>query len=324
MDIDWSEYRSQLRRFFFGTDKWKLADRDSSLERSFFVFLAKLQQQLSKRNRKACKEEPVEPECDHLGVPVGPFQRHFTSRVAIDVCHKDDLDLRHLADYVVREFVYALACFVLYENKKKLNQLRQLRAAQRNLPIAAKRESIIDALLNNQVVIIAGDTGCGKSTQVPQYLLEADYDRVACTQPRRIAATTLARRVAYETLDEYGSKIAYQIRFERTSTLRTRLLFLTEGLLLRQMQLDPDLTQYSVIILDEVHERNLSGDFLMGLLRELVRRRIDLKLILMSATINLDLFTSYFDGAPVIKVCCRFHSLRFVCVPSPERRGGIA
>ncbi|VDK47196.1 unnamed protein product [Anisakis simplex] len=355
MDIDWSEHRSKLRRCFFGSDRWKLADKDSALERSFFSFLRKLQEQLKRsnilillyltmmhidffvhrRNRKACKEASNEPQYNHLGVPIGPFQRHLTSRVAVDVRHEEDLDLRDLELYVVQEFIYALCGFIQFENRKKLNQLKQLRNSQRNLPIAAKHREIVEQLSKNQVLVVAGDTGCGKSTQklddrhdppnntieiavirykfeVPQYLLEEDYDRIACTQPRRIAATALARRVGYETLDEYGSKIAYQIRFERTSTLRTRLLFLTEGLLLRQMQLDANLTQYNV------HERNLCGDFLMGLLRELVRRRSDLKLILMSATINLELFTAYFDNAPVVKVSGRLFPVEVQYLPIKE------
>uniref|UniRef100_F1KT44 ATP-dependent RNA helicase DHX34 n=2 Tax=Ascaris TaxID=6251 RepID=F1KT44_ASCSU len=318
MNIDWNEHRSHLRRCFFGAERWKLADRGSELERRFFVFLVKLQEQLRRRKRDICKEPPSKPSFNHLGVPVGPFQRYHTSRVAVDVSHKADVDLRNLEDYVMRELIYALACFIAYENKKKLNQLKQLRTSQNNLPIAAHREHIIDVISKNQVLIIAGDTGCGKSTQVPQYLLEANFDRIACTQPRRIAATALARRVAFETLDEYGSSIAYQIRFERTRTLRTRLLFLTEGLLLRQMQIDADLLQHNVIILDEIHERNLSGDFLMGLLRELIRRRADLKLILMSATINLELFTSYFAGAPVIEVAGRLFPVDVQYLPINE------
>ncbi|KAK6017532.1 helicase protein, partial [Ostertagia ostertagi] len=118
----------------------------------------------------------------------------------------------------------------------------------------------------------------------------------------RIACTALARRVAYETLNAYGSEVAYQIRFETTKSKRTKMLFLTEGLLLRQMENDSLLQQYNVVILDEVHERHLSSDLLIGLLRDLIGKRDDLKLILMSATINLELFKNYFEGAPVIQV----------------------
>ena len=103
-------------------------------------------------------------------------------------------------------------------------------------------------------------------------------------------------------LNEYGSEIAYQVRFERSKTLATKILFLTEGLLLRQFSSDPDLSWYDVIIVDEVHERHIHGDFLLGILLGLVDRRADLKLVLMSATINIQLFSSYFNDAPVIRV----------------------
>ncbi|EPB67492.1 helicase protein [Ancylostoma ceylanicum] len=137
---------------------------------------------------------------------------------------------------------------------------------------------------------------------VPQYLLQSGYTGIACTQPRRIACTALARRVAHETLNAYGSEVAYQIRFETTKSKRTKMLFLTEGLLLRQMENDSLLQQYNVIILDEIHERHLSSDLLIGLLRDMIGKREDLKLILMSATINLELFKGYFEGAPVVQV----------------------
>uniref|UniRef100_A0A915Q1Z1 ATP-dependent RNA helicase n=1 Tax=Setaria digitata TaxID=48799 RepID=A0A915Q1Z1_9BILA len=243
------------------------------------------------------------------------FRRDHAVRVAVDIVEKDDFDLREIPEDILSEYTFALSSFIAYENRVKFNQLRRLRATQKSLPIAEKRGEILETLQNVNVFLIAGDTGCGKSTQVPQYLLDAGYDRIACTQPRRIAAMALARRVAYETLNEYGSKIAYQIRFEKTRTSRTRLLFVTEGLLLRQLQSDPDLNQYSVIILDEIHERNLSGDFLLGLLRNLVRKRDDLKLILMSATINLELFQSYFKDAPVIKVAGRLYPIEIRYFP---------
>ena len=137
---------------------------------------------------------------------------------------------------------------------------------------------------------------------MPQYLLEAGFDKIACTQPRRIACISLAKRVSYETLNEYGSQVAFQVRFEKTKTSWTKILFLTEGLLLRQMSTDQLLTQYGVIVIDEVHERHIFTDFLLGVLKCLLKLRPDLKLVLMSATINISLFSNYFDGAPVIKV----------------------
>ncbi|KAH9520121.1 DEAH (Asp-Glu-Ala-His) box polypeptide 34 [Bulinus truncatus] len=166
-----------------------------------------------------------------------------------------------------------------------------------------------------QVIVVAGDTGCGKSTQVPQYLLEAGYEKIACTQPRRIACISLSKRVGHETLNEYGSEVAYQVRFDKSKTQATRILFLTEGLLLRQMKSDPLLELYNVIIIDEVHERHVNTDFLLGVLKCVVRQRSDLKLVLMSATININLFSHYFNNAPVLKVPGRLYPIELEYCP---------
>lgn len=145
------------------------------------------------------------------------------------------------------------------------------------------------------------------------------YEKIACTQPRRIAAISLAKRVAFETLSEFRTKIAFQIRFEKTKTMATKILFLTEGLLLRQLGTDPILSKYNVIILDEIHERNLHGDFLLGILKDVIKQRSDLKLILMSATINLELFSGYFKGAPVIQVPGRLYPIKLQYFPLAEK-----
>lgn len=133
-------------------------------------------------------------------------------------------------------------------------------------------------------------------------MLEAGYDQIACTQPRRIACLSLAKRVGYETLNEFKTEVAYQVRFEKSRTKHTKILFLTEGVLLRQMQTDPNLSQYSIIVVDEVHERHVFTDFLLGILKCLIKQRSDLKIILMSATINIDLFSNYFDNCVIVKV----------------------
>ncbi len=133
-------------------------------------------------------------------------------------------------------------------------------------------------------------------------MLEANCDQIACTQPRRIACMSLAKRVSYETLNEYRSEVAYQVRFERTRTKHTKILFLTEGVLLRQLQTDSQLSKYSYIVVDEVHERHVFTDFLLGILKCLMAQRKSLKIILMSATINIELFSKYFDDCVVVKV----------------------
>ncbi|VDK77457.1 unnamed protein product [Onchocerca ochengi] len=321
MNSDLELHYGRLRRFFFGDEPWKIAAKDSDIEKLFRKFFSKLQIKLQrkKEHEQQNEEDVIASSSSILDIPdSSKFSRHHTTRLAVDIREKDDLELREVPEHVLSEYTFALSSFIAYENRMKFNQLRRLRASQKNLPIWEKRNEILETLQNVKVLLIAGDTGCGKSTQVPQYLLDAGYDRIACTQPRRIAAIALARRVAYETLNEYGSKIAYQIRFEKTRTSRTRLLFVTEGLLLRQLQSDPELNRYNIIILDEIHERNLSGDFLLGLLRDLVRRRDDLKLILMSATVNLELFQNYFEDTPVIKVAGRLYPIELKYMPIKE------
>ncbi|XP_048348830.1 probable ATP-dependent RNA helicase DHX34 isoform X3 [Sphaerodactylus townsendi] len=219
----------------------------------------------------------------------------------------------------VREFHWALLRFLDFRQKRSFSRLAQLQRERAALPIARFREPLLAAVARNQVVVVAGDTGCGKSTQVPQFLLDAGYTHVACTQPRRIACIALAKRVAYESLQQYGSQVGYQIRFESTRSSATRIVFLTEGLLLRQAQRDPTLSGYHVLLADEVHERRLHGDFLLGLLQRLLPARPDLKLVLMSATINIQLFADYFGGAPVIQVPGRLFPITVLYEPiSPE------
>ncbi|CAG0919646.1 unnamed protein product [Notodromas monacha] len=227
----------------------------------------------------------------------------------------------------LKEFAEIIAKFLDFMQKEKFRKLRKLREAQKNLPIAEHESDIVNYVKNFPVVLIAGDTGCGKSTQVPQYLLKAGFSRIACTQPRRIACISLCQRVAYETLNQYGDEVGYQVRFERAKTKATRIVFLTEGLLLRQIVGDPTLTQYDVIVLDEVHERHLQGDFLLGILKCLMYKRKDLKIVLMSATINSEMFTDYFFNlTPIVQVPGRLYPIEVVYWPvvSEEKAGRIS
>ena len=154
---------------------------------------------------------------------------------------------------------------------------------------------------------------------MPQYLLNAGYDNICVSQPRRIACISLQKRVAYETHNEFGTQIGYQIRFEKSKSKQTKILFLTEGLLLRQVSTDPMLKNYNVIILDEVHERHLSCDFLLGVMKCLIHQRShDLKVILMSATINIELFSKYFGDCPVISVPGRLYPIKVDYFPIPK------
>ncbi|KXS09241.1 hypothetical protein M427DRAFT_49751 [Gonapodya prolifera JEL478] len=174
----------------------------------------------------------------------------------------------------------ALKMFEGFKEKKRASLAEKIQKERDALPIKSYEEKIVEAVRSNQVVLVAGDTGCGKSTQTPQYLLRAGFNHIACTQPRRIACYSLAKRVSYETMDAYGSEIAYQVRFQSTRTQETKVLFLTEGVILRQYASDPVLSQYEVIIVDEVHERHITGDFLLGILKRLLAKRPELKLVL--------------------------------------------
>ncbi|KAI9270835.1 P-loop containing nucleoside triphosphate hydrolase protein [Sporodiniella umbellata] len=204
---------------------------------------------------------------------------------------------------------HVLILFHDFTQKKRRLLNEKIAKNKELLPVTPFANAIVQTLRTHRVLLIAGDTGCGKSTQVPQILMKAGFDKIACTQPRRLACSSLARRVSYETLNEYGSQIAYQVRFEGNKTSRTRVLFLTEGLLLRQYALDNTLSMYDVIVVDEVHERHMMGDFLLALLKKTLSLRTDLYLVLMSATINAELFAQYFD-APTLNVPGRMYDVK--------------
>lgn len=177
-----------------------------------------------------------------------------------------------------------------------------------SLPIAAKRDEIKKALAEHQVLVIAGETGSGKTTQLPKICLEmgrGQHGLIAHTQPRRIAARSVAARVAEEIGTPLGALVGYQVRFEDQSDAGTLVKLMTDGILLAETQHDRFLERYDTIIVDEAHERSLNIDFLLGYLKTLLHRRPDLKLIITSATIDLERFSKHFDGAPIIEVSGR-------------------
>lgn len=172
------------------------------------------------------------------------------------------------------------------------------------LPVTAYKDIIQAHLLEHQTVIISGDTGCGKTTQLPKYCLEIESDSdkiIGCTQPRRIAAITVAERVK-EELGDVGNKVGYKIRFRDRTGKGTRIKFMTDGILLAETRNDPLLRNYSTLIIDEAHERSLNIDFLLGFVKNLLPKRPDLKLIITSATIDTEVFASHFSDAPIVHI----------------------
>ncbi|GAN03267.1 ATP-dependent RNA helicase DHX34 isoform X5 [Mucor ambiguus] len=234
-----------------------------------------------------------------------------TSADRMKVVHQEGEMIRH-----------TVVLFQDFQNKKREGLKKKIEETKAALPVTPFANAIVQTLKQHRILLIAGDTGCGKSTQVPQILMNAGFSKIACTQPRRIACSSLARRVSYETMNEYGSKIAYQVRFEGTKTSRTRILFLTEGLLLRQYAADNMLSMYDVIVVDEVHERHMMGgyhsDFLLALLKKTLAQRKDLHVVLMSATINAELFAQYFD-APTLVIPGKMYSVKVHYWPFEEQ-----
>jgi ATP-dependent RNA helicase DHX57 len=177
------------------------------------------------------------------------------------------------------------------------------------LPANAFKENVIKAVSEHQVTIVSGETGCGKTTQVPQFIMDEEIMQgrgancnIICTQPRKISAMGVAERVADERCETIGKTVGYAIRGETKISRETRLQFVTTGVLLRRLQSDSELEGVSHVMIDEVHERSVDSDFLLIILRQLLERRKDIKIVLMSATLNQALFSGYFGGAPVIEI----------------------
>uniref|UniRef100_A0A8C1Q360 Pre-mRNA-splicing factor ATP-dependent RNA helicase PRP16 n=1 Tax=Cyprinus carpio TaxID=7962 RepID=A0A8C1Q360_CYPCA len=186
-----------------------------------------------------------------------------------------------------------------FAKKKTLLEQRQY------LPIFAVRQQLLNIIRDNNIVIVVGETGSGKTTQLTQYLHEdgyTSYGMVGCTQPRRVAAMSVAKRVSEEMNSNLGEEVGYAIRFEDCTSEKTVIKYMTDGILLRESLRESDLDHYSAVIMDEAHERSLNTDVLFGLLREVVSRRSDLKLIVTSATMDSDKFAGFFGNVPIFHI----------------------
>ena len=197
---------------------------------------------------------------------------------------------------------------------------KSIREQREYLPAFSVRESLLHTIRENNIVIVVGETGSGKTTQLTQYLAEegyTEYGIVGCTQPRRVAAMSVAKRVSEEVaamvkdagkreltpeIDGLGGTVGYSIRFEDQTNEHTVIKYMTDGVLLRESLRDPDLNKYAAIIMDEAHERSLNTDVLFGVLRKVAARRSDLKLIVTSATLSADVFSDFFGGVPVFRI----------------------
>jgi ATP-dependent RNA helicase DHX8/PRP22 len=204
-----------------------------------------------------------------------------------------------------------------YGRKTDLSIVEQ----RQSLPIFKLRDDLIKAVNDNQILIVIGETGSGKTTQVTQYLAEAGFTsrgRVGCTQPRRVAAMSVAKRVSEEFGCRLGQEVGYTIRFEDCTSPETLIKYMTDGMLLRECLIDLDLKGYSVVMLDEAHERTIHTDVLFGLLKQAVKRRPELKLIVTSATLDAVKFSSYFFEAPIFTIPGRTFPVEILYTKEPE------
>lgn len=196
-----------------------------------------------------------------------------------------------------------------------------LQEQRQSLPIYKLKKELIQAVHDNQVLVVIGETGSGKTTQVTQYLAEAGYTaggKIGCTQPRRVAAMSVAKRVAEEFGCRLGEEVGYAIRFEDCTGPDTVIKYMTDGMLLREILIDENLSQYSVIMLDEAHERTMHTDVLFGLLKKLVKRRPDMRLIVTSATLDAEKFSGYFFNCNIFTIPGRTFPVEVLYTKQPE------
>lgn len=203
--------------------------------------------------------------------------------------------------------------------EKKAKTIEETR---KSLPIYQYRDEFLAALEEYQILVIVGETGSGKTTQLPQYLHEAGYTKngmkVGCTQPRRVAAMSVATRVAEEMGVKLGNEVGYSIRFEDCTSDKTIIKYMTDGMLLREFLTEPDLAGYSALMIDEAHERTLSTDVLFGLVKDIARFRPDLKLLISSATMDAQKFCDYFEGSAIFNIPGRRYPVEVHYTQQPE------
>ncbi|MCJ1366155.1 DEAH-box ATP-dependent RNA helicase prp22 [Acarospora aff. strigata] len=196
-----------------------------------------------------------------------------------------------------------------------------IKQQRESLPVYKFRKQLLDAVNENQLLIVVGDTGSGKTTQLTQFLAEGGFTNngmIGCTQPRRVAAMSVAKRVSEEVGCRLGAEVGYTIRFEDCTSPETKIKYMTDGMLQREVLLDPNLNRYSVIMLDEAHERTIATDVLFGLLKKTLKRRPDLKLIVTSATLDADKFSEYFNKCPIFTIPGRTYPVEIMYSREPE------
>lgn len=217
------------------------------------------------------------------------------------------------------------------EKESRDKERKQIQETRKRLPVFERREELLLAIAENQIIIVQGETGCGKTTQIPQYLHEEGYTKtemkhgetkiVGCTQPRRVAAMSVAARVSQEIGSKLGHMVGYSIRFEDCTSEGTVIKYMTDGMLLRELLDDPILSRYSVMIVDEAHERTLHTDILLTLLKDVTRARPDFRLVISSATLDEQKFVQFFNQPPVFKIKGRLFHVEHLFMSNEQKSG---
>ncbi|KAL1810558.1 hypothetical protein ACET3Z_027548 [Daucus carota] len=230
--------------------------------------------------------------------------------------------IEFVRDELIRGEIYdEELCNELTNKSVARSAFEKLQSDRKLLPVYPYREELLQAIEKHQVLVVVGETGSGKTTQIPQYLHEAGYTKhgkIGCTQPRRVAAMSVAARASQEMGVKLGHEVGYAIRFEDCTSEKTVIKYMTDGMLLREFLGEPDLSSYSVVIVDEAHERTVCTDVLFGLVKDIARFRPDLKLIISSATLDAVRFSDYFDSAPIFKVPGRSFPVEIHYTKAPE------
>lgn len=274
--------------------------------------LAKERKELKRQEvEAAAREEPKENLSSQWQDPMAdPDKRQFAS------------DLRNARKNAKPDEVPEWKQVVIPRGQPSVKRTSlSIKEQRESLPVFAFRGQLVKAVRENQILIVVGETGSGKTTQLTQYLAEAGFANdgiIGCTQPRRVAAMSVAKRVAEEVGCKLGEEVGYNVRFDDCTSPATRIKYMTDGMLQREILMDPDMKRYTCIMLDEAHERTIATDVLFALLKKAVVRRPDLKVIVTSATLNADKFSAYFNECPIFTIPGRTFPVEILYSREPE------
>ncbi|XP_030053244.1 pre-mRNA-splicing factor ATP-dependent RNA helicase DHX16 [Microcaecilia unicolor] len=323
------EYRKKVRDL---ANDYKKAGDQEKMEKSNRYYMPEetRRKKIPDRYEEPVSDEKFAPrdeqkrwEEDHMGAAVlrfGARDAHQRNKQKeYDYVMEEDEMIQFVTSVQMKGTVEKEEQPEISEAEKKRLSIQEVR---RSLPVFPYRADLLAAIAEHQILIIEGETGSGKTTQIPQYLHEEGYtkngSKIGCTQPRRVAAMSVAARVSQEMGVKLGNEVGYCIRFEDCTSERTVIKYMTDGMLLREFLTEPDLSSYRVVVIDEAHERTLHTDILFGLIKDIARFRPDLKVLIASATLDTERFSAFFDDAPIFRIPGRRFPVDIYYTKAPE------